>query len=39
MGPCSKLIYLVGMDYEDQIDYRFTFMNKGVLVIMQGCTG
>ena len=37
-GPHSKLIFLVGMDYEDQIDSRFTFVHKGVLVITQGCT-
>ena len=33
-GPHSKLIYLVGMDYEGRIDFRFTFMHKGILVIM-----
>ena len=38
-GPRSELIYLVGMDYEDQIDFRFTFVQKGVLVIMQDCIG
>ena len=27
-GPCSKLIYLVGMDYEGQIGSRFTFMQR-----------
>ena len=32
-GPCSKLIYLVGMGYEGLIDTRFTFVHKGVLVI------
>ena len=37
--PRSKLIYLVGMDYEGHIDFRFTFVHKGILVIMQGCTG
>ena len=37
-GPCFELIYLVGMDYEGRISFRFTFMDKGVLVIMQGCT-
>ena len=37
-GPCFELIYLVSMDYEGQISFRFTFMDKGVLVIMQGCT-
>ena len=29
--------YLVGMSYEGQIGSRFTFVHKGVLVIMQGC--
>ena len=38
-GPCSELIYLVGIGYEGQIDSRFTFVHKGVLVIMQVCTG
>ena len=39
MGPSSprfELIYLVGMGYEDQIGFMFTFVQKGVLVIMQG---
>ena len=36
-GLCPKLIYLVGMGYEGQIDTRFTFVHKGILVIMQGC--
>ena len=33
-SPHSKLIYLVGMDYEGQISFRFTFVHKGVLVSM-----
>ena len=37
-GPHFELIYLVGMDYEGRIDSRFTFVHKGVLVIMQDCT-
>ena len=37
-GPRSELIYLVGMYYEGQISFRFTFMHKGVLVIKQGYT-
>ena len=37
-GLRSELIYLVSMGYEGQIGFRFTFMDKGVLVIMQGCT-
>ena len=36
-GPCYKLIYLVGTNYEGWIGFRFTFVRKGVLVIMQGC--
>ena len=39
IGSCSELIYLVGMGYESRIDFRFTFMHKGILVIMQGCIG
>ena len=35
-GPRFELIYLVGMDYEGLIGSRFTFMHKGVLVIMKG---
>ena len=41
MGPNGsrfKLIYHVGMGYEGWIDYRFTFVHKGVLIIMQDCT-
>ena len=38
-GPCSKLIYLVGMGYEGWIGYKFTFVYKDVLVIMQDCIG
>ena len=38
-GPYSKLIYLDVIDCEGQIGYRFTFLHKSVLVIMQGCTG
>ena len=42
MGPNglrSKLIYFVGMSYEGRIDFKFTFVHKGVLVITQGCIG
>ena len=42
MGPnglCSELIYLVGTYYEGRIDFRFTFVHKGILVIMKDCTG
>ena len=38
-GPCFELMYLVVMGYEGRIGSRFTFMYKGVLVIMQGCIG
>ena len=38
-GPHSMLIYLVGMDYESQIGFRFTFVHKGVLVITEVVTG
>ena len=33
-GPCSDLIYLVGKGFKDQIGFRFTFVYKGVLVII-----
>ena len=36
-GPRSELIYLVDMGYEGGIGSRFTFVHKGVLVIMQDC--
>ena len=29
-GPCSKLIYLVGMGYEGQIGFRFNSVHKGI---------
>ena len=38
-GPCFELIYLVGTDYEDWIDSKFTLVHKAVLVIMQDCIG
>ena len=38
-GLRAELIYFVGMDYEGRIDFRFTFVHKGILVTMQGCTG
>ena len=37
-GPHSKLIYLVGMNYEGWIGSRFNFVHKGILVTTQGCT-
>ena len=36
MGPSgsrSKLIYLINTSYKDQINYRFTFVYKGIFVI------
>ena len=36
-GTCSELIYLVGTNYEGWISFTFTFVRKGILVIMQGC--
>ena len=38
-GPRFELIYLIDTSYEGRIDSRFTFMHKGVLVIMQGYAG
>ena len=38
-GPRFELIYLIGMSYKGQIGSRFTFVYKGVLVIIQDCTG
>ena len=38
-GPHFELIYLVGMGYEGQIGFKFTFVHKGILVIMQGWIG
>ena len=38
-GPRYELIYLVGMGNEGWIDFRFTSMHKGILVIMQGYIG
>ena len=37
-GSHFELIYLVGMDCEDQIGSRFTFVHKGILVFIQGGT-
>ena len=38
-GPCSELIYLVGMGYEGRISSTFTFVHKDILVITQDCLG
>ena len=37
-GSHFELIYLVGMDYENQIGSTFTFVHKGILVFIQGGT-
>ena len=40
MGPrslCSELIYLINISYEGRIDFKFTFVHKGILIITQGC--
>ena len=37
-GPLSKLIYLVSIGYGGWIDSKFTFMYKGILIIMQDYT-
>ena len=37
IGSRSELIYLVGTDYEDQIGYRFTFVHKSILIVLQDC--
>ena len=42
MGPNGshfKLIFLDDIVYEGWMGFLFTFVHKGVLVIMQGCTG
>ena len=39
MGPNDlrfELIYLFGIGYDGQIDFRFTFVHKRVLEITQG---
>ena len=33
-GPCFELTHLIVMGYKDGISPRFTFVSKGVLVIM-----
>ena len=38
-GPRFELIYFVDTDYAEQIGFRFTFVHKGFLIIMEGCTG
>ena len=37
-GPSSKLMCHDDTVYEGWIDFRFTLVHKGTLVIMQGCT-
>ena len=36
-GPYTKLIYHDNTVFESWIDFRFTLMHKGVLVIIKGC--
>ena len=38
-GSHSELIFLDDTIYEGWMDFQFTFVYKGVLVIMEGCTG
>ena len=38
-GPYSELIYHDGMVYEGWIDFKFIFVHKGILVIIQDCIG
>ena len=32
-GPYFELVYLVGMGYEGQTDFKFTFVHKNILII------
>ena len=36
-GPHIELIFLDDTIYEGLMDFYFTFVDNGVLVIMQGC--
>ena len=36
-SPCFKLIYHDYTVYKNWIDFRFTLVHKGIMVIMQGC--
>ena len=38
-GSHFKLIFIDDIVYEGWMGFQFTFMHKGILVIMQGCTG
>ena len=38
-GPHFELIFLASTGYEGQIGFRFTFVHKRILVIMQGYIG
>ena len=38
-GPHYELIFLNGVVYEGWMGFQFTFVYKGVLVIMQCCIG
>ena len=37
--PRSKLMYLIGMDYEGRVGFRFTFVHKDILVITKIAQG
>ena len=37
-SPHYELIYLVGTGYEGWTGFRFTFVHKGILLIMQDYT-
>ena len=36
--PHFELIFFDDIVYEDWMSFQFTFVHKGVLVIVQGCT-
>ena len=38
-SPQSKLLFLDGTVYEGWMGFQFTFVHKGILVIMLGCIG
>ena len=38
-GPHSELIFLDDTVYEGWMSFQFTFVHKGIFVIVQGCIG
>ena len=36
-GSYFEFIYLIDISHESQIDSRFIFVHKDILVIIQGC--